>query len=644
MSIPSKAIVDDRSSSRQAVEVWTRRMSSLKGLQWDERTVRVGICAVLCVATAAYLLPFVDRGWIAHDEGMLGQMAERVLSGEIPHRDFDDPYTGGLTYLHALGFKIFGVRLLSLRWLLLAATLVWVPVVYFLAARFVPPAVAALVTAVAVTWSLPNYFASMPSYYNLFLATFGTAALFRHIDRGGRGWLVLAGVCGGVSFLVKSVGVFFVVAGGLYLLFRAQSPDEADAAPADVRPSTSFLLLEAAGCVALVAALVSLVGERRTPMNLLHFVAPLAAVVGVLLWTEWREGRGALRGRVQRAWALLWPFAAGVAAPVVIFLLPYVATGTTGPLADGVFLALERRLGQAERSLPPAENVAWALPYGAALLAIALGWRARWSAYVALVAGLAFVAALASLDLDASYLALWNSARFLPVFAILAGCLLVVRRPLTLSPSRRQQLFLLMAVLAAISLVQFPFSAPIYFCYTAPLLLLAVLPVASLGGRPLHLTLLVGYLVFAVISLNVGYVWNIGVVHQPEYEVAAVGRLPRARIRMPPGDGLEYLTLLKEVRTRVPAGGYVLATPDCPEVYFLLGVRNPTRDMYEFLRGARRTNEETLALIERHRIKLVVINREPHFSGPIDAGLQTALESRFPLSAVVGRFVVRWRT
>ena len=122
---------------------------------------------------------------------------------------------------------------------------------YFLTARFVPPADAALVTAVAVTWSLPNYFASMPSYYNLFLATLGTAALFRHTERGGRRWLVVAGLCGGMSFLVKSVGVFFVVAGGLFLLFRAQI-QSAEESGADARPSTGFLVLESAGCLGLV--------------------------------------------------------------------------------------------------------------------------------------------------------------------------------------------------------------------------------------------------------------------------------------------------------------------------------------------------------------------------------------------------------
>ena len=48
-------------------------MGSVGALRWDDQSVRWGICALLCVAAAAYLLPFVDRGWIAHDDGMLGQ-------------------------------------------------------------------------------------------------------------------------------------------------------------------------------------------------------------------------------------------------------------------------------------------------------------------------------------------------------------------------------------------------------------------------------------------------------------------------------------------------------------------------------------------------------------------------------------------
>lgn len=394
--------------------------------------------------------------------------------------------------------------------------------------------------------------------------------------------------------------------------------------------------------VGLIIALVSMLGERRTVMDVLHFVVPLAAVATVLLWCEWREGRGSLQTRIRRAWALLGPFAAGAIAPVVIFLVPFIATGSLNAFSDGVFLALERRFGQAERALPEIRDIAWALPYGAALVVVALGRHARWSLIAALAAGLGLLAALATIDRPSSYLALWNSVRFLPLFVILAGCVLLLGRPLAVSSTRRQQVFLLLVMLAAIGLVQFPFSAPIYFCYTAPMLALAVAPVASLGARALHVTMLLGYLAFAMMSLNVGYAWNIGVVHQPGYPVI-LARLPRARIRIPSDDTFEYLGLVSAIRTRVRTGEYVYATPDCPEVYFLSGARNPTGDLYEFLRRPRRGVTDTLALIEHNHVNLIVINRAPHFSGPIDPALEKALESRFPHSAVVGRFVVRWR-
>jgi len=55
----------------------------------------------------------VNRGWVPHDEGLLGQSAERLLAGQLPHRDFDEVYTGGLSYLHALAFEVGGVRLIA---------------------------------------------------------------------------------------------------------------------------------------------------------------------------------------------------------------------------------------------------------------------------------------------------------------------------------------------------------------------------------------------------------------------------------------------------------------------------------------------------------------------------------------------------
>jgi hypothetical protein len=64
--------------------------------------------------SVTYVACNLKRGWVPHDEGILAQAAERILHGEMPHRDFDDPYTGGLSYLNAAGFRMLGTNLLTL--------------------------------------------------------------------------------------------------------------------------------------------------------------------------------------------------------------------------------------------------------------------------------------------------------------------------------------------------------------------------------------------------------------------------------------------------------------------------------------------------------------------------------------------------
>src|SRR5438067_2540949 len=151
------------------------------------------ILLLVWLLSAAYLGMNLKRGWVPHDEGSLGQSAERVLNGELPHRDFIDPYTGGLAFIDAIIFKVFGIDLLYLRIFLFAGFLAWVPAFYAIACDFSSPWPAAGVTLIAVAWSVPNYAAAMPSWFCLFFATFGTLAILNYIRQPRPFWLVLAG-------------------------------------------------------------------------------------------------------------------------------------------------------------------------------------------------------------------------------------------------------------------------------------------------------------------------------------------------------------------------------------------------------------------------------------------------------------------
>ena len=125
------------------------------------------IAAALLVLSIGYLWLFVPRNWIPHDEGMLGQSAERVLNGGIPHVDYEEPYTGGLTWLHAAVFKLAGIDLLFPRWLLFAGAVLAQLLTYAIIRRYLKPMGAAIAACVALVWSFPNYFAALPSWWLL---------------------------------------------------------------------------------------------------------------------------------------------------------------------------------------------------------------------------------------------------------------------------------------------------------------------------------------------------------------------------------------------------------------------------------------------------------------------------------------------
>jgi hypothetical protein len=147
-------------------------------------TRQKAIGALLVVASLVYLTHFVDRGWIAHDEGMLGQASERVLHGQIPHVNYQEPYTGALSWIYAGVFRIAGVELLYIRWMLFGVALVAVFVMYSLLRRFAKPIGAAVGTWVGLAWSFPNYFAGLPSWWLLTCALLCLWAMDRRIETG----------------------------------------------------------------------------------------------------------------------------------------------------------------------------------------------------------------------------------------------------------------------------------------------------------------------------------------------------------------------------------------------------------------------------------------------------------------------------
>ena len=597
------------------------------------------------IVAAIYLAWVAQTRWIPHDEGTLGQAAERVLLGELPHLDFDDPYTGGLSFLHAAAFSVFGIRLTVLRWLLYASTLTFAAALYALAARAAKPVAAGAATLLALGWGVPMYFAAMPSWYNLFCATLGTLALCRHVETGRRRWLVAAGLAAGVSVLFKSIGFFFLAAGLLFLIYREQ---EASAVKPDTRRAHGpFSWLIFAGLAIFLVLLLRLVLQRPSATAIYHFLLPGTALTGFLAWNEIRHGDHdwALRGRRLAGAAGL--LLAGAALPVALFLVPYVAASGVDELFHGVFVLPLKRFDSAAYAAPGVATLTAALPLLVLLIWPLSGRRLEIPATGMALLAASAVALLAAGGQTPIYRAVWHSVRPLGTVAVVLGCWLLTREGM--SAERRQQLFLLLAVTAMVSLVQFPVAFGIYFCYAAPLLVITLVHLTSMRPRaPRRLLALAAafYLVFAVIWAHRGLVLTTGERYWPVDENTRI-ELDRGGLITVPRLAAVYQRLVAVVQEHSLPGAYIYATPDCPEVYFLSGRRNPTRTFFDFFDDdfgqPERRRQRLLTILEQRRIDVVVLNATERFSGAVDAEFKAEIARRYPHREELPTFVVRWR-
>jgi 4-amino-4-deoxy-L-arabinose transferase-like glycosyltransferase len=604
----------------------------------EPRVLLLGVLAI----SAAYVGWHLGRGWMPFDDGTLAQSAERVLQGQLPHRDFDDVYTGGLAVLDAAAFRALGTTLWSLRLVLFAVFLAWVPAVYAIALRFVRPPAAALVTLLAVVWSLPNYTAAMPSWYNLFFATFGVAALFRYLDDGRARWLVLAGVMGGLSFLMKVVGLYYVAAVLLFLLFHSHARSRVGSREERGPAYAAFV----SGALALfVLVLAMLVRRQMHAAEVVQFVLPGALVAALLARNEWVQPAGPSRARFLALGRLMLPFLIGVALPIALFLVPYARSGGLGAFAYGVFVLPMKRFGVAGVPAPPLWTMLALVPLA---LVVVLGERtraARWE-IGAIATGLV-VLLVATAWSDPLYRGVWYSARsLLPLLALLAVATLWRACATDAEQSlRRARLVLVLCVAALCNLVQFPYAVPNYFCYVAPsVALLAVALHSEL--RPLPRTvpaaLVAFYVAFAVLRVNDSTLNAMGITYGPYHPTAAIGLSRGGGLLIPRDQAMVYQRLVPMLRQRA-RGGFTWASPDAPELYFLTGLRNPTRSLFDFFDDPTDRSARLLATLDAYAVTAIVLNDRPSFSPLPQDDLVAELERRYPFATNVGPFQLRWR-
>jgi hypothetical protein len=246
---------------------------------------------------------------------------------------------------------------------------------------------------------------------------------------------------------------------------------------------------------------------------------------------------------------------------------------------------------------------------------------------------------------DAVYRAVWSAARNLVPALVVVGVVVLSRQGETspTPPRLRAQAMLLLSVTALCSLVQFPYDAPNYFCYIAPLVALTALalyrfmpPRAAAGGL-----LVAFFIAFAVLRTNFRPLQQMGFSYRAPFPMAPL-QLERAGISVPDVHATVYAQLVPMLRARAH-GEYTWASPDSPEIYFLSGLKNPTRALFDFLDDSSSNADFIVRALDAHGVTAIVLNSSPAFSAGITREMFARLASRFPHGQMIGPFQLRWR-
>ena len=489
---------------------------------------RRSLGVLMIVAACAYMIPFVPRGWMPHDEGMLGQSAERVLRGDLPHVDYEEAYTGGLSWVYALVFKVAGVDLVNVRWLLFAGASVAAWLVYAIVRRFLEPIGAALATWVAVTWSFPNYFAGLPSWWLLVCALACLWALIRHVETRQIRYVVVAALAVGAAMAIKQTGVYLLVALVLSLMY--------DSGP--THRASWFARLErwvrwGAAASAIVLAAFVLASRIQRAEGLYLFVPAVACAVTLVLPTR----RNTVSASARSPLMLTCTAMAVAALPLACLFVPYAVRDQVWDFVFGSVVLPQKRVTFASRPMPDAESIVAGLPL-LALVFPMTRWRVdalpMWLRAVLWTA--AILLPVLALWNVTSYQFIWQSSRAVAAMLPVGMCWQLASN--RVSSEHRPVLFASAAMLAWSSLNQYPFPAPIYFLYVAPLAVVAGVAAAGAGSALSRQTMLpwaVMLLLFAGLSMNRGYIQGLGVAHEVRRFDAAL-KLPRAHLRVTGGE------------------------------------------------------------------------------------------------------------
>lgn len=557
---------------------------------------------------------------------MLSHSAERALNGEIPHIDFDDPYTGLLTFLHAFAFKILGVGSDTTRYILFGISVIFIA--YFMSYLWKHRcSVSSIICAqwLFILVAFLHYPASMPTWYTSYLGVVAGCLLIKSKEETvSRRDLIIAGLCCGLAITLKINAVVWVLASSWIV---ATLNLTGDAKANHSIGKLDFILLSLITFFLYAALFLPNINYS----NSLYFFLPVILILCNLYRNCIKDKKSYL---LTTNYLL---FLVSAVLPTVIFALFYYWEDGLFELFQGVIVLPRRRVEYVSISPPSAISTFFIIAL--TVMAVICFKRERnINEYFLVVLGL-----FSQIYFNRGAVNSWSIYDALAYIPMIVSITMFMQKKTVISESKTKWIYFMVFGL----LFHFPFYEAGYVGYTFIFSLIYLClcadscRVISCKIKLQKAFILLIASAFFLVCLN----WYSDRYYNFQessaedlYKIVDRTRLPSMLVTKP----TQLISLIAFINELKSKDSKVIAFPDSPEIYFYLNARNPLPVIYNIFSLDWSDYHKYHQYAVSNKIPFVVIWTGTPVSPPVDSQLIQMFKDSYEDTKRFGDYLLFW--
>lgn len=240
---------------------------------------------------------YLNHNTYHYDEGIVSYGAVRILSGDLPYRDFWTIYPPGIFYVLTAVFRVFGASVLASRLFAVGVLSATVCLIYAIITRL-RPKITGVMASLAVLLCLKGYMVyNRPGQLAVLFFILCSWAVLKFLKSGSMTWLFVSGVLTGFATLFRQdFGFYFIVSALAIVLLKDLNYLPAHSRAARMRLALKSAAVLSAGLLAVCLPVLTYLVVNSAFMDFIKdaVIFPLTVYPGVRDLPLPEPGMGAL--------------------------------------------------------------------------------------------------------------------------------------------------------------------------------------------------------------------------------------------------------------------------------------------------------------------------------------------------------------